>query len=379
MYAAMQETLNTIRNLPICELHNRQPMLIDMLVSLVDSETTQGEGTDSGRCLESQDWWNTLSSLTKDAGFKRLGNGHFSAAYSHEMLPGKVIKVGFKKEDSGAAYVAFCRMHQGRAGIPVIHDVQRHASCYTVVMDKLEPLGDVDKREDTGLDTLWWMVPTAVQASDKVWDEWKVSLPDEYNALTAHELETLETCRMIHKFFTGIASFDMHSGNAMVDSKGQLVITDPVSYTQIGGPLERCENVIDPEALLAEIEREVAKQAIERAKRRKALRDPNGPERALKREKGKRWKRTLKRRALIQKEDRLLRAKRVQEDREMEAFHDRNGTAVWFGIMGNNDFQQMRKIFREDNIKHVALDHWRIAQGLQVLRMDDMLQARFIG
>lgn len=57
----------------------------------------------------------------------------------HELLPGRVIKVGFKKEDSGAAYVAFCRMHQGRVGIPNVYHVARHAGCYTVVLDELEP------------------------------------------------------------------------------------------------------------------------------------------------------------------------------------------------------------------------------------------------
>lgn len=378
MYAEIQETLSTIRNLPICELHKRQPMLIDLLVSLVDSETTQGEGTDSGCGLESQDWWHTLSSLTKDAGFTRLGNGHFSAAYSHEMLPGKVIKVGFKKEDSGAAYVAFCRMHQGRAGIPVIHDVQRHASCYTVVMDKLSPLGDEDERDETGMSNLWWLVPQAVQSSDKGWEVWKSSMPEEYRALNQHELDTIETCRMIHKFFYGIAAFDMHSGNAMVDSKGQLVITDPVSYTQKGGPLERCGNVIDPESLLAEIEQEVTKQAIERAKRRKAMRDPNSTERAVKRARGRRWKRILKRKAKGVKEERMLWAKRVQEDREMEAFQVRNGTERLCRIAGENSFKKMKEIFHIENRKHVELDKWAIAQGLPV-RIDKMIQARFIG
>lgn len=378
MYAAIQETLSTIRNLPICELNKRQPMLIDLLVSLVDSETSQGEGTYSCNALEYQDWWHTLSSLTTDAGFKRLGNGHFSAAYSHEMLPGKVIKVGFKKEDSGAAYVAFCRMHQGRAGIPVIHDVQRHPSCYTVVMDKLEPLGDEDARDEAGLSNLWWLVPQAVQSSDKGWEGWKESLAAEYSALNQHELETIETCRMIHKFFYGIASFDMHSGNAMVDSKGQLVITDPVSYTQKGGPLERCENVIDPEALLAEIEQQVAKQAVERAKRRKAMRDPNSTERAVKRARGRRWKRILKRKAKVLKEDLMLKAKRVQEDREMEAFQVRNGTERFCRVVEHNSFKKLKLIFHIENRKHVALDNWAIAQGLE-LNVDKMLQARFIG
>lgn len=378
MYAAIQETLNTIRNLPICELNRRQPMLVDLLVSLVDSETTQGEGTDSSYSLESQDWWQTLGYLTKDAGFTRLGNGYFSAAYSHELLPGKVIKVGFKKDDSGAAYVAFCRMHQGRAGIPVIHDVQRHVSCYTVVMDKLDPLGDCEEREEDGTDSLWTFIPRAVSGNDGRWAEVKEENAELYGSLSEHERETLETCRMIHKFFIGIASFDMHSGNAMIDPNGRIVITDPVSYTELGGPIERCENAIDPEALLAEVERELVMQAIARAKRRKALRDPNGPERALKRIQGKRNKRGRKMLKRKLREERLRKARFLEQDREMEAFHARNGTEGFCAVAGPNSVRKMREIFHKENIKHVEADKWFIAQGLPVM-MDNILQARLQG
>ena len=164
----------------------------------------------------------------------------------------------------------------------------------------------------------------------------------------------------------------------MVNSDGQLVITDPVSYTQKGGPLERCENVIDPDSLLAEIEQEVTKQAIGRARRRKAMRDPNSTERAVKREKGRRWKRILKRKAKAFKEERILKAQRVQADREMEAFHVRNGTERFFQVANKNRFDKMQEIFHIENRKHVELDNWAIAQGIPV-RMDNVLQARFIG
>lgn len=163
----------------------------------------------------------------------------------------------------------------------------------------------------------------------------------------------------------------------MVDQFGRIVITDPVSYTEKGGPLERCENVIDPESLIAEIEQEVAKQAIEKAKRRKALRDPNSTERAVKRARGRRWKRILKRKAKVIKEERMLRAKRVEEDREMEAFLVRNGTARFSAVAGQN-LLGMREIFNKENIKHVEMDKWLIAQGLPVL-MDNVLQARLQG
>ena len=129
-YTDMQERLDVIRNLPICELDKRQPLLVALIADIVNCETSDGADTDSDWGLERQDYWQTLKIKAKDAGFNLLGNGHFSAAFKHDLLPGRVIKVGFKKEDSGAAYVAFCRMHQGRVGIPNVYHVARHAWLY---------------------------------------------------------------------------------------------------------------------------------------------------------------------------------------------------------------------------------------------------------
>ena len=138
-YTDIQARLEAIKALSINDLDKRMPMLVQLAADLVNHETNDGKLTDSDYGLARQDYWVSLQCIMIDAGFTMLGNGHFSAAYAHDMLPGKVIKVGFKKEDSGAAYVAFCRMHQGRDGIPNVYHVERHAGCYTVVLDKLVP------------------------------------------------------------------------------------------------------------------------------------------------------------------------------------------------------------------------------------------------
>lgn len=142
MYASRMMTLATIKALPIDRLNERQPMLVDLLVSIVNYETDNGSCTDGNVYVSSQDYWKTLLAAAKDCGFEFLGNGFFSAAFKHEMLPQKVIKIGFKKEDSGAAYAAWCRMNQGRIGVPVIHGIARHAGCCSVVLDELTALED---------------------------------------------------------------------------------------------------------------------------------------------------------------------------------------------------------------------------------------------
>lgn len=255
-YTDMQERLDVIRNLPICELDKRQPLLVSLIADIVNCETSDGDDTDSDWGLERQDYWQTLKIKAKDAGFNLLGNGHFSAAFKHTLLPGKVIKVGFKKEDSGAAYVAFCRMHQGRVGIPNVYHVARHAGCYTVVLDELEPCNRSGNHlHDHYADLANFFVESGA-GPEKGHHE--------------KDLAFIETCKLIHKFFYGIASFDMHSGNIMFTKDGKPVITDPVSFS---ADRDREPFSLEPEVLLAEIEQIAHGKMIERCKRNKAKRD----------------------------------------------------------------------------------------------------------
>ncbi|UYB05164.1 hypothetical protein NGALAOEB_00140 [Klebsiella phage 150015] len=257
-YTDMQARLDVIRNLPICELDKRQPLLVALIADIVNCETSDGDDTDSDWGLELQGYWHTLRLKALDAGFSLLGNGHFSAAFKHALLPGKVIKVGFKKEDSGAAYVAFCRMHQGRVGIPNVYHVARHAGCYTVVLDELEPCKrHANETHEHYADLANYFV----ENSD-------AELGDVDGA--EKELPFIETCQMIHKFFYGIASFDMHSGNIMFTKDGKPVITDPVSFSADRG---REPFSLEPEDLLAEIEQIAHDKMIERCKRNKARRN----------------------------------------------------------------------------------------------------------
>lgn len=295
-YFDMHARLDVIHNLPICELDKRQPLLVELIADIVNAETSDGDDTDSDWGLERQDYWQTLKIKTKDAGFNLLGNGHFSAAFKHELLPGKVIKVGFKKEDSGAAYVAFCRMHQGRVGIPNVYHVARHAGCYTVVLDELEPCQRRENDEhDHYADLAYYFV--------------ECDFEPEGN----HEkdLAFIETCKMIRKFFHGIASFDMHSGNIMFTKDGKPVITDPVSFS---ADRDREPFSLDPADLLAEIEQIAHDKMIERCKRNKAKRDPNGELRIARRAANKARRASRKAHARWRKERERINAEALKFD-----------------------------------------------------------------
>lgn len=389
MYASIQHKLDLIRSLPICELSKRQPALVDLLVWLVNTETCHGELTSSSCGLESQNYWASLQSLTKDAGFKMLGNGHFSAAYSHPMLPGKVIKVGFKKEDSGAAYVAFCRMHQGRKGIPVIHDVQRHASCYTVVLDELveldaytpDPTNYPGAPEDEAVEWVYEHMEPAVHTSDAGWKD-HLKYCDESDILILEEhAELIETCRMVHHFFHGLASFDMHRGNVMVTKSGELVLTDPVSFSH---DRERECFPIDPEELLKEIEEDAQAKRIAGSIRRKALRDPESTARLHKVARGKanRERKACRKKNLkiAEREQAELQAAMREERKKMGVLE-----VIDFGRLENlmvaNVFQgNKRAIALDAEFKRVrANDFKAVAFGANDLMIDRMMQGRLMG
>ncbi|QOV05465.1 serine/threonine kinase [Klebsiella phage P560] len=149
-------------------------------------------------------------------------------------------------------------MHQGRVGIPNVYHVARHAGCYTVVLDELEPCKrHANETHEHYADLANYFVENS-----------GAELGDVDGA--EKELPFVETCQMIHKFFYGIASFDMHSGNIMFTKDGKPVITDPVSFS---ADKDREPFSLEPEELLAEIEQIAHDKMIERCKRNKAKRD----------------------------------------------------------------------------------------------------------
>lgn len=206
--------LRQVRELPIAQLELREPMLVAALADIVKHYvSTYGLGTSY---IGNNGWIDDLKETARHAGFEFLGSGYFSAAFSNDALPGRVVKVGFKKEDSGAAYAAFCKAHQGLKGIPNVYAVQRHSHCYTVVLDHLKEF--TPERETSEQHRQYETIYDLVQHDGNINGR-------------GHSGPLAEACNKIREFFKGIASFDIHHGNVMIDKHGDLVITDPVSYS----------------------------------------------------------------------------------------------------------------------------------------------------
>lgn len=349
--------LEAIKALPMTRLNERTGMLVNLLAEMVNSETSDGEGTQLNVSLEGQDWWQTLNELTKDAGFKRLGNGHFSAAYSHPLLPNKVIKVGFKKEDSGAAYVAFCRMHQGRPGIPNIYDVQRHAGCYTVVLDALVEY-ECDNEEH------WKYAEIARDIIEYNSQECMYNLSD-------WDREFIDTCKEIRKFFNGIASFDMHSGNIMFTRGGVPFITDPVSFTR---NKEKTLS-IEPEELLQEIEELAAQAKLDKAIQRHARKADR-----LEHARGRRKIRKMAKQWRKNRTANLMRNKMKARQNFRNEDHAKllMGTYDWQQVWVRMPCDAFGNFEAEKAAAKVNHDHLAIQAG-QPLMIDKALDAMFMG
>lgn len=365
--------LDAIRNLPICELDKRQGKLVALAADIVNHETENGKLTAEAenRPLEAMDYWTTLNEYMRGAGFTRLGNGHFSAVYSHYLLPQKVIKVGFKKEDSGAAYAAFCRMYQGLQGIPTIHDIQRHAGCYTVVLDHLSPVpydswGDMDDDHN------------AYYQYDLVRDVLEYEANPE-SLHTGNELldELTNTAVKIREFFTGIARFDIHAGNVMLDRNDNIVITDPVSFSAEDAlPTDRF--IVDADELLSEIEAMNERRMIERCKRRKESRNPNGEFQLGRKRRAKIRKERKARAEMIKLASMRQRAIRREKNRIEDMAKMWMGSTNWQRCWLRNNNYEVFKI--EQNAAHQMKWHdlEAIAQG-HALHVDKMLDHMLMG
>lgn len=164
-----------------------------------------------------------LAFIAERWGYSVLGSGHFSAVVAHVDHPEYAFKLGFRAEDSGAMYAAWCRDTK-LPHLPEIIHMHNYPEAYMVCMPKYGDScsGDRDIGEMRDLsDVLSCMVHGATE-----FDGWVD--PTAWHKVAGTPLH--DTLLAIHKFFNGMAQFDLHRHNWMWDKNGRVVITDPVSF-----------------------------------------------------------------------------------------------------------------------------------------------------
>ena len=165
--------------------------------------------------------------LCTGTAFDYLGGGYFSIVVSHPELEGYAIKVGLKKEDSGATYAAFCRDRPNKFYPKILH-VESCADAYFVVMPKYMSMEGYNGGDDFGRMFNGWV------EDDTFTDRGFQHLPSKQEIWDATYGEgCTAAARAIVRFFKDIASIDMHNENVMFDPIGMhVVFTDPVSFTR---------------------------------------------------------------------------------------------------------------------------------------------------
>ena len=165
--------------------------------------------------------------LCTDTAFDYLGGGYFSIVVSHPELEGYAIKVGLKKEDSGATYAAFCRDRPNKFYPKILH-IESCADAYFVVMPKYMPMEAYNSCDDFGRMFNEWA------EDDTFTDRSFQHLPSKQEVWDSVYGEgCTEAARAIVRFFRDIATIDMHNENVMFDPIGMhVVFTDPVSFTR---------------------------------------------------------------------------------------------------------------------------------------------------
>lgn len=184
-----------------------------------------------------------IINLLRSTELKFVGSGIYSVVVEHKDYPNRVFKVSTSRWDGYREYAKYCIEHQGQYMIPTIYssNVQGNFSWY-----EIEKYHECTKSTLTSSGIVQYV-------SSKIHNEVKVlqyysspnttvhrktiellidtngmnskKLNEHINNLQNMAIKVKEICNIFNKNFT----VDMHCGNIMLDSKNDIVITDPLA------------------------------------------------------------------------------------------------------------------------------------------------------
>lgn len=170
--------------------------LADWLLGLADREEPDRTCSDTATT--------SFEYAAQGEGFSLLGAGYFADVFSNPSAPGYAIKVCVRDGDSSPAYMAWARANPG-PHVPRIHYLKRHGQYVVAVLDELRPMDGTARRV----------------YNDNL---------DRYLSVTTDHTAN-QVAQRIRRFFDGACAFDLHHENCMMDKNKQLVLTDPVSFS----------------------------------------------------------------------------------------------------------------------------------------------------
>lgn len=154
-------------------------------------------------------------------GLKVLGMGMYALVVEHENYPGRAFKVTTSLLDGFRTYAKYCKENEGVPYLPVIHSIneQDNFGCYE--LDKYYPI----VKPCNGYETF---------VSIKCEDMYTYAHAGQYASTegilqgTPEQLAIYTLAKNIANEFGKRFTTDIHTGNIMVDSNGNVIITDPL-------------------------------------------------------------------------------------------------------------------------------------------------------
>lgn len=179
------------------------------------------------------DYSDTLKNFVK-AGWHKLGAGNYGSAWSHNSLPGYVVKVcGRVYGDSYPAWAYYCAANPSE-GLPEYEfpTFSVDTGVFMVMMPEYKDASDLDydNSKFTASQLEQWKLVRMVLAmgyriGDDVWSDDDTA----YRPWTPNRTPFLDTLIRARSFFDNKISWDCHAGNVMIDPRtGNLVVTDPI-------------------------------------------------------------------------------------------------------------------------------------------------------
>lgn len=209
-------------NIPTSDEIMRETLFLDAY-GITVSRLVNEHPVDLNKWINKQDILAPLIDEMAEHDWEYAGSGFFSAVF---IKGGLALKIGFKVNDTGAMYAAWCRSHEGTPGVPKVYSLTKFSGCYVVLTRRYEAL-DKDKLDPKD--------PYFIREMAEEFDCIKSAI-NTGTTYGSDQFDTVQTAVSIREFFDGVVDWDLHAGNVMIDSEnGELVITDPISHGPCSG------------------------------------------------------------------------------------------------------------------------------------------------
>ena len=169
----------------------------------------------------------TIYPQVEALGLTVLGMGLYALVVEHKDYPGRAFKVTTSRWDGFRTYAKYCKANEGTPYLPVIHSINEQEDFGWYELDKYYPI----VKSGNGYEAF---------VSIRCEDMYTYAHAGQYTSSegvlrgTPEQLAIYELAKSISDEFGKRFTTDIHTGNIMQDSNGEVFITDP-----LGGDLLR--------------------------------------------------------------------------------------------------------------------------------------------